>query len=537
MDSNRISTPWAHPEDWDAYRSIMTDLYMNRRKTMKDVKKIMENQHNFHATLRMYKMRFKKWGLAKNIKSKPGLVEDVRPERPRRPSMSEQKSNPPIAPRMGIRRVENHASIQSFQQLWTQSAIRNMAPPDCYKFAESTSYFIQMYFKSIGFPGPESSTVYKRMVITTVGVEWMDFLTTARVLLAFGHTQRAMRLIDVCCHQYRSLLRSQDMSTMGITLTAVRRLLHHNSGLAAAFLNFVCKMAEIVLGTFHPLSMLLHKLKEAGLNHLDFCTGMPLQYHLGDTMHFIPHPMMGPYGDTYYDMIQSKIVDASNELQIVQDRLQNNLQQQPKPQPNFPEDITVTRCRIALLYFYLRHYEVATEVLQGMLSEPLVDAHVVAGCYEILHNIAIAENKHELALRMIQKAIEASMEVYGYVHCSTFRKMARFESCLRSMGRLLEADKADSVLIGFVSTHLADDNTNPSRKVTLVWYFPKKIDTCVGSFKPTPRAGPQTPKTNLTQKPHSNHHLYKAITRLGINSAMIQRRGFLSLVGSPTPAS
>jgi hypothetical protein len=38
------------PGDWDAYRDIITELYQDRDKKLKDVMKIMREQYRFDAT-------------------------------------------------------------------------------------------------------------------------------------------------------------------------------------------------------------------------------------------------------------------------------------------------------------------------------------------------------------------------------------------------------------------------------------------------------------------------------------------------------
>jgi hypothetical protein len=41
---------WASPGDWATQRATITDLYQTQRMTLKEVKKIMEQEHQFFAT-------------------------------------------------------------------------------------------------------------------------------------------------------------------------------------------------------------------------------------------------------------------------------------------------------------------------------------------------------------------------------------------------------------------------------------------------------------------------------------------------------
>ncbi|OHE97313.1 hypothetical protein CORC01_07368 [Colletotrichum orchidophilum] len=60
--------PYATDEVWDCHRSIITKLYQDDKRTLKQVKQIMERDHSFYATERMFKTRLRSWGLEKKLK-------------------------------------------------------------------------------------------------------------------------------------------------------------------------------------------------------------------------------------------------------------------------------------------------------------------------------------------------------------------------------------------------------------------------------------------------------------------------------------
>ncbi|KAI0097190.1 Clr5 domain-containing protein [Nemania sp. FL0031] len=436
MALNRISTPWAQTEDWARHRTIIADLYVKQGKKMKDVMRTMEDNYGFHATRRMYKTRFKKWGLVKHPKSNSACSESHCP----RPIVS---ANMPT-PKRGVGQITNDVSVPNLQDLWVPSSIPSIAPPDCYKFAEITFHSTQVYFSSIGSLGLGLPVSDKKLVTATACAEWLDCVITAKALLTFGYSREAVLLIDLCCHQYRPLLDSQDPSLMAVTIACVLKVVRYWPDLAKTFLNFICTMSQIVLGAPHPLTTVFQKFKEAGICHLAYCIYMTLRQFIGGIVHVMPHPMMDSYGDFYGDMIHGKFIDTNTtlgELQILQNRFQGRPQRQPNSQPSPPEEAAAIQCRIASLCYYGKRYEDATEWALRMLNEPLVSAHVATGCYDILHDVAVAENKYELALENIQKAVDTSVEAYGRFHYSTIRKTARLEACLRRMGRLQEASE------------------------------------------------------------------------------------------------
>lgn len=56
---------YAAEDDWRSHRDRISSLYQSNR--LRDVITVMETQHQFFATERMYKARFKEWGLEKNV--------------------------------------------------------------------------------------------------------------------------------------------------------------------------------------------------------------------------------------------------------------------------------------------------------------------------------------------------------------------------------------------------------------------------------------------------------------------------------------
>ncbi|KAK8084145.1 hypothetical protein PG996_002926 [Apiospora saccharicola] len=67
MQAN-VGGRWATPGQWDQHRNTITSLY--RRHTLSDIIRIMQKEHGFYATPRMYKLRIHAWGLRKNLNFK-----------------------------------------------------------------------------------------------------------------------------------------------------------------------------------------------------------------------------------------------------------------------------------------------------------------------------------------------------------------------------------------------------------------------------------------------------------------------------------
>lgn len=79
---------YATEDDWRGQKDRISSLYLTKR--LKDVIAVMETQHQFFATERMYKARFKEWGLEKNVTAAKvhKLMQRVEEEQQRRISPS-----------------------------------------------------------------------------------------------------------------------------------------------------------------------------------------------------------------------------------------------------------------------------------------------------------------------------------------------------------------------------------------------------------------------------------------------------------------
>ncbi|KAK3324990.1 hypothetical protein B0H66DRAFT_108244 [Apodospora peruviana] len=60
---------WASDEDWELHKPTITRLYVKENKRLWQLVDHMEREHGFFATPKMYKTRFKRWGLWKNTKA------------------------------------------------------------------------------------------------------------------------------------------------------------------------------------------------------------------------------------------------------------------------------------------------------------------------------------------------------------------------------------------------------------------------------------------------------------------------------------
>ncbi|GAP91401.2 hypothetical protein SAMD00023353_6300450 [Rosellinia necatrix] len=399
----------------------------------------------------MYKTRFKKWGVAKNRLKSTQLEKPASGNSPglsRSTNISvKTKSKPPPRRKADKREIINHDAAIASRRSPTARQIQNMPPPDFYKLPEDALRFTTVYFKTVRFRSSGLPSLDNTEFDMSVINEWARHLATMRYLFSLGRNREAFQLVDICCHRFKSILRPQDLSLPDITVRVLVTLSGVGFGVMEIFFKFAYKMCQIVLGPLHPFSVLLCKFKEAGRRNLTHCINAAFQYYSSCLVYIKPNPILLGHGDYLPELIDSKFVDPGHLLRqllpLKESLLKSHPQGQSLGQLNSAEFIEVLKCRIAWLTFYTGRHEESKNLVVGILNEPLFDPRIISGCrcYDILHKIAVAENRHDLALDALQNAVAVSMKGYGASHFITARSMATLEAYLRSRDRLEEAEK------------------------------------------------------------------------------------------------
>ncbi|KAM0558215.1 hypothetical protein ACHAPJ_004900 [Fusarium lateritium] len=74
-DDTDLSLPRSAPgrripsSEWEKKRPVITKLYQEEKRPLKEVMEVLKREHGFTATVKMYKSRIWKWGLDKKLKS------------------------------------------------------------------------------------------------------------------------------------------------------------------------------------------------------------------------------------------------------------------------------------------------------------------------------------------------------------------------------------------------------------------------------------------------------------------------------------
>ncbi|CAI7595508.1 unnamed protein product [Penicillium discolor] len=240
-----MPTKWATEADWAKYRDTIISLY--RQKSLAEVMEHMQREHQFRATVRMYKGRLKVWRVGKYTKRStdkiPASVDDATVFRtPRRPM-------PSVEPALG--------APGSQQKVL-----------DCLKILEK---YINV--NSAGRRWKVSTTFMASLQHS----DWLAQITTVTIFFKGGRLQDGFRLLGDCFEACKTNLKAESPMLTSEIFMGAFQLFTINPSLGWSFLKYIRDLSGIVLEMAHPLFLLLSKYltldKEAFANCSDVFLG------------------------------------------------------------------------------------------------------------------------------------------------------------------------------------------------------------------------------------------------------------------------
>ncbi|KAL8782670.1 MAG: hypothetical protein Q9195_009600 [Heterodermia aff. obscurata] len=267
---------WASSEDWTKHRALLTRLY--EEFTLKKVKEIMEDDLGFKATENMYKKRFKQWNARKyNEESEMKAIVRKRAER--------AKVGKDSAFKVRGRDVD----IQEVSRYWERKGIpvdevvtrRAMSPtPEAVKC-----------FTPLQSPlrTPEVLATTERILVTLQnyirgsfdagkwrhprGAEslslYYDQCNLARYLFNCNRCLEAWQALNSAFACINTILRAEHVDTFRSILHTSMMFQISKPEIGFAMLRQVSAMAEVVLGSSHPLKFVCTWLASLGQKNKD----------------------------------------------------------------------------------------------------------------------------------------------------------------------------------------------------------------------------------------------------------------------------
>ncbi|KAK7984778.1 hypothetical protein PG988_002400 [Apiospora saccharicola] len=279
------SRPSPSSFEWAQHREVISRLYWDEDKTLKQVVGYMHAHHGFLATERMYKLRLKSWGLAKNLKSDEAdrLLDNVysgtapavpmirgraigskhfkgRLNRAAKAAKSLSQSPPPSSSD-----TEGYPSSPEFVfTCGTSSPIStNLDAPAMYKFPEACLKIVWQ-FSHMQFSNGQWDMSGKAYDFKTDNdcMLWVNTNTAAEMLMEDRRSPSNWQLLRDAFDQHDTALINLDPSMLWATHHSVLKFLQVDKEIGRVFLRWIIGLSRIRLGDTHPLTVFFSTMEK-----------------------------------------------------------------------------------------------------------------------------------------------------------------------------------------------------------------------------------------------------------------------------------
>ncbi|KAI1827010.1 hypothetical protein F4861DRAFT_494800 [Xylaria intraflava] len=296
MGINRPSSGWATPADWAKHRSLIISLYRDRNKTLNETMRVMEEKHNFFATVRMYKSRFQLWGIEKKLKSKDALeiyrqlvvrakagkASDVyiggRKISLDRLQRYRYRAPPDIADQFMM--VDEELAANTEQTPESSRVIcrtPSPAPDDLLtlspRLADPVDLGVPYDCMHILGSYITASVEAGAWQISSTGpvpdaFTWAHYLAASQGLIAHNRPREGFALLNICFAQYKTNLLNPDPFFWLATYKAALLLAYKDMRLGKIFIDYASKLTSVLLPRNHPFNKVWSRIMVTGLTGL-----------------------------------------------------------------------------------------------------------------------------------------------------------------------------------------------------------------------------------------------------------------------------
>ncbi|KAI0124948.1 Clr5 domain-containing protein [Xylariales sp. AK1849] len=462
---------WASLEAWEVHRETITELYGAQNLKLQDVMKIMEAQHQFFATARMYKARFNKWGLQKTLRfqdvgellrqnthratgGKPSIhlirgkkVDDKRLKKYLR-SLSAEKHRE--LSKIAAGTLEHTKPPPSFVVSCRTpspgppvSYLFHIPSPEHLRIPEETIYAMRQYVGgalSIGLWALDPADVVRAGPLFT----FWNYARTGKRLLQAGQTKQAFRVLQNCFHEYKALLAAQSPILFIYTYVVSLIFADDYPELYVSFIKYTTAMARIVHQDSHPLHALLGNLQRMGpsgakqnvesltQSYMDICQRTPSSIAMIDVEGFVSMNL-AELGLQGYDAAEATLRDMLVRLE-------------PYRGSDIVEAICLD-CKDDMSTTCMRQGKnvEARQILMESLESPVLPRYPLlhASVYRNLFALARDSGTHEETLIAGQKVLKFCKDAWGLGDNRTITVLTDVKFYLRSVGDNDTADLID----------------------------------------------------------------------------------------------
>ncbi|KAJ2976018.1 hypothetical protein NUW58_g8197 [Xylaria curta] len=305
MGASPPSDGWATPSDWATHRPLITRLYSDQNKTLKETMRVMEEKHAFYATVRMYKARFQQWRIEKKIKAEDAVeifrqltarakagkrsVAFIRGRKVNLERLQRYRYRAAAIVSEQILRAENDpvdftteispSSPSSDVHCRTPSPSPSPSPPPedrptlFRRLEDPTDLRVPrecMQILSSYIAGSVRAGVWQVTSTTPVpdAFTWAHYLASSQGLIAHNRTHEGFILVNICFEQYKSHLLNPDPFFWLATYKAALLLAVRDTRLGDMFIKYASQLTAVMLPRAHPFNRAWSRINMTGLRGL-----------------------------------------------------------------------------------------------------------------------------------------------------------------------------------------------------------------------------------------------------------------------------
>ncbi|KAI1172856.1 Clr5 domain-containing protein [Nemania sp. FL0916] len=285
---------YAKPSEWTAQKDIIKRLYLDENKTLDEVRRIMADEHQFHATPSMYKKRIRAWHFSKKLEEDDVL--QVLQHKLERKAAGESSHNLVIRGRVvrnqRLRRfLERRPEVLTRLQAHPSSLVSIDSPPSYgvptevprvrslspeSRNLEMTLSAVRDYIRECAF-GPDAQWIWtaggynsRRRSMPGLKSSGMDMLQAVDEFYCLQASiddnrppQEIFQLLNSTLNRLSNAMRTELPDLIFQMIEILQHPWSNHTDLSRIFRRHVAELGVVHLGRNHPLSILwIHLLRE-----------------------------------------------------------------------------------------------------------------------------------------------------------------------------------------------------------------------------------------------------------------------------------
>ncbi|KAI5856705.1 hypothetical protein GGS23DRAFT_395881 [Durotheca rogersii] len=444
---------------------------------------IMQNNHQFFATVRMYKARFQKWGIEKKIKAEEAVeifrqqtaraavgkptVAYIRGRRidPDRLQRYRYRAAPLISKKI-MRAEKGVVDKDGEPSRMTQVVCRTPSPspsPDTTNSSVSISPRLEeptelriphecMQILRNFIYGAFDSGMWEMAsggdtAEMNGAFTWQHYVASSQGLIRHGRIKEGFSLLGMCFDQYKRQLQRPDSMFWLATYKCAIVLASQNGKLGDAFLDYASKLTSLILPPGHPFNQLWSRVMITGMRGIREHAGTIFESyldmwgrHVSSTDTNTTNDVQGLFvfiqlhctGLLSYSLLET-VVEAMIAGNAVSREAAEFLLQESKFR-------LVLSC---LSRRRLKKAEALTKEIMSWLDSRPSDSYPDLRCKAAWLMFEVKERKgaQAEALKAGHSLLKLSVDVYGPTHIQTLEAMSAVENYCRRIGASKGAER------------------------------------------------------------------------------------------------